>query len=83
MAQWEMKCLLCQAAPAEQRSSTLVWSNLVAIQEHAMYDHGYKQDDIRNGSKRQLEDGGYIFTFPDGKDWMEGHRVGGNTTVGI
>ena len=67
---WTMKCLLCNDVTS---------TNLVEIQEHAMNEHGYTQDDHRRTTKREIENGGYIFTFPDGADWMEAVKTGGNT----
>lgn len=59
---WQMRCLLCP----EPRTP---YFNLVEIQEHAMNEHGYTQQDHQRVKSRQ-EDGTYIYQFPDGKDWM-------------
>ncbi len=69
---YQLKCLLCGATD----------SNLVHIQEHAMNEHGYTQDDHRKVTKRATDEG-YIYTFPDGKDWLEATVVGGNTVGGL
>jgi hypothetical protein len=44
------------------------------MQEHLMRVHGYTQADIRANTRRQVERG-YIFTLPDGKDWLSATRV--------
>ena len=44
---WTMRCLLCP--PADQ----IGWgADLVRLQEHAMYDHGYSRVDLRNNTRR-------------------------------
>lgn len=60
---WIERCMICGE----------VFHNLVAAQEHVMDVHGYTQDDIRKNTKRS--DGeGFIFTMPDGRDWMHATR---------
>lgn len=44
--------------------------SLVAIQEHAMEEHGYTQEDHRNVTRRSEPDGSFVWTFPDGLDWL-------------
>jgi hypothetical protein len=70
---WKLKCLLCG------REDT----NLVKMQEHVMSGHHRTQDDLRNTTKRQTEEISYIYTFPDGVDWMEATRAGGNYLNGL
>jgi hypothetical protein len=72
MSQWNMKCLIC---------NEYTDNNLVRIQEHAMHEHGYTQEDHRRVTKREI-DGGYIYTFPDGQDWLEATRTTGGTSIG-
>lgn len=68
---YTMTCLICGQTN----------TSLVGIQEHVMETHGYKQDDLREQTKREIEPGHYIFTFPDQKDWLEAKRNGGNTVA--
>ncbi len=70
---WIMKCLICGA---EDKS-------LVGIQEHAMNAHGYTQADHRAVTKREIEPGHYIYTFPNGTDWLDSQRRGGNVVGGV
>jgi hypothetical protein len=58
---WDLKCLQCGYHDA----------NLVHMQEHAMKQHGYKQEDHRKAQRREMGFDRYIWTMPDGKDWME------------
>lgn len=64
---WNLKCLICGHTD----------TNLVRIQEHAMNEHGYTQNDHRAVTKREIEPGHYIFTFPDGVDWLDAKRSSG------
>lgn len=57
---YRLKCLLCGRLDG----------GLVRLQEHAMHDHGYSQDDHRR-STRRYEGHRYIWTMPDGTDWLE------------
>ena len=68
---WEMKCLLCP----EPRQP---YANLVAIQEHAMDEHGYTQADHQQ-VQSWVEGEVYTYTFPDGKDWMRAVRQSGDS----
>lgn len=43
--------------------------NLVAMQEHAC-EHGYELEDHRRVTRRKTENA-WIFTMPDGVDWLE------------
>jgi hypothetical protein len=38
---WTMKCLLCPSGDGG------TWVDLVRLQEHVMYDHGYSRVDLR------------------------------------
>lgn len=50
-------------------------TSLVAIQEHAMHVHGYRQSDLMLTTKRLTLTGiGYIWTMPDGVDWLKAIR---------
>lgn len=60
MSSYVLTCLICGVR----------MSDLGAIQEHAMDEHGYLQDD-HGFAKRRTEPGGaFVWTFPDGVDWM-------------
>jgi len=61
---YTLKCLICGHTE----------NNLVALQEHAMDFHGYTQADHRRVSRRIVEHG-YIWTMPDGVDWMEARHI--------
>jgi hypothetical protein len=43
---WTMRCLLCPAPGCG------AWVDLVALQEHVMYEHGYSRVDLRNNTRR-------------------------------
>jgi hypothetical protein len=58
---WDLKCLQCDYRDP----------GLVRMQEHAMQVHGYTQEDHRKARRRELGFDRYIWTMPDGKDWME------------
>jgi len=70
---WYLECLLCGKKGK---------NNLVEMQEHAMNEHGYTQDDHKASTKRQSDLGAHIYTFPDGKDWMSA-LPGGNFIRGL
>jgi len=61
---YRLKCLICGHED----------NNLVAIQEHAMDEHGYAQDDHRRAARRQTEEGAWIYTMPDGIEWLMAKR---------
>jgi hypothetical protein len=46
-----------------------------------MTDHGYTRDDLTKQSKRETDEG-YVYTFPDGKEWLNAVK-GGNFVGGI
>jgi hypothetical protein len=73
---WTMKCLLCP--PDEARAA---WRDLVAIQEHVMRDHGYTRMDLRWNTRRPASPNKdhYIWTMPDGSDWLEAKKEGGSS----
>jgi len=60
MSRWRLTCLICGHQDP----------GLVAIQEHAMREHGYTQEDHREATRRMVERG-YRWTFPDGVEWLE------------
>jgi len=60
---YRLTCLICD----EQDD------DLVRIQEHVMDLHDYTVDDLRTCTKREIE-GGYIWTMPDGVDWLQAER---------
>jgi hypothetical protein len=62
---WKMTCLLC---PAGGRRP---FTDLVAVQEHAMREHGYTSEDHRRARRTQLAPDRYCWTFPDGRTWLE------------
>jgi hypothetical protein len=62
---WTLKCLLCSFSS----------HNLVEIQEHAMEEHGYTQQDHRQARRRELNFDHYTWTMPDGREWMEAKGV--------
>lgn len=57
---WTMKCLLCPALDGR------AWVDLVRLQEHAMYDHGYSRVDLRNNTRRpcSTRKDHFIWTMP-------------------
>jgi len=57
---WLLTCLICGKTGG----------NLVAMQEHAMHDHGYEEQDHRHATRRGERAIGYVWTMPDGADWM-------------
>ena len=67
---WMMRCLLCPRGKAKTTD------DLVGLQDHAMRDHGAKRGDLRNATRRK---GGpadhYVWTMPDGRDWMEAVKL--------
>jgi hypothetical protein len=69
---WMMKCLLCPP------QSKVTWTDLVAIQEHVMRDHGYTRMDLRTNTRRPASPNKdhYIWTMPDGSDWLEAKKGG-------
>ena len=71
---YRLKCLICH-----QHEDT----NLVRIQEHAISSHGYTQADHYGTRQREIEPGRYIFTFPDGTDWLEAIRTSDDVIGGI
>lgn len=72
---FHLTCLLCEGN--KPHSSQY----LVPMQEHVMKEHGYTQADLQKQTKRETEQG-YIYTFPDGKDWLDAVK-GGNFVGGI
>jgi hypothetical protein len=60
-----MTCLLC----AEGRRQS--FTDLVAVQEHAMHEHGYTPDDHRRARRSEVAPNRYRWTFPDGRTWLE------------
>lgn len=71
---FHLTCLLCTG----NKPHTSPY--LVNLQEHVMNAHGYTQADLQKQTKRET-DVGYVYTFPDGKDWLDtkksGNFVGG------
>jgi hypothetical protein len=72
---WKLTCVQCGKND----------NVLINLQEHAMKDHGYTQDDHRRQTKREIDgDPGHLmYTMPDGKDWLEAERIGGNFSSGL
>jgi hypothetical protein len=64
-----MTCLLCPPSEREE------FSDLVAVQEHAMREHGYTQDDHRRARRTHLGEDRIRWTFPDGSEWLEAVKV--------
>jgi hypothetical protein len=67
---FQLTCLLCEGTKPHTSKY------LVPMQEHVMTTHGYTQTDLQKQTKRET-DAGYIYTMPDGKDWLDAAR-GGN-----
>ena len=67
---WTMRCMLC---PPRKRTTT---DDLVGLQNHAMQAHGAHRADLRNATRRR---GGpadhYVWSLPDGRDWMEAVKL--------
>ena len=65
---WKMKCLLCPP------SGNNLWWDLVSIQGHVMDVHGYSRWDLQNNTRRpfgaETPCRHWVYTMPDGKDWM-------------
>ena len=74
-----MTCLLCLDAGRASDD----WKSLVSVQEHAASVHGYPTTLQRAVKSREVEPGHYIYTMPDGKDWLDAVREGGNYVGGI
>ena len=70
MASFRLTCLLCEGPKPH------VSPYLVPMQDHVMSAHGYTLADLQKQTKRET-DAGYIYTFPDGKDWLDAKK-GGN-----
>jgi hypothetical protein len=47
---------------------------LIAMQEHAMEEHGYTQEDHRRNTARNPKTNVWIYSFPDGVDWLYAER---------
>jgi hypothetical protein len=62
---WHLRCLLCG-----QYEST----SLTEIQEHAMAAHHYRQDALREQTRRQITPDHYVFSMPDGREWLDAAR---------
>jgi hypothetical protein len=60
---YKLRCMICGHRG----------SDLVAMQEHVV-EHGYRLEDHRNVTRREIE-GGYVWTMPDGVDWLEAVRT--------
>ena len=68
-----LTCLLCGKTG----------KNLFDMEAHAVTEHGYTQADAAQKIKREREEGdGYIYSMPDGKDWLQVIK-GGNYVGGI
>jgi len=62
---WKNTCLICG----------LQGGDLVAMQEHAMEEHGYTQEDHqRVTSRHDPKTNIWIYTFPDRVDWLQAER---------
>jgi len=62
---YQLTCMLCG----------LEGRDLVRMQEHVMRYHGYSQRELQANTHRNI-DGGYIYTMPDGRDWLRALREG-------
>jgi len=60
---YRLTCLICGMQS----------NNLVLIQEHAMYDHGYRQEDHHRAKRRDADDG-YVWAMPDGVEWLHAKK---------
>jgi hypothetical protein len=81
MRRWNLTCLLCDSKITELSDRFVTrYTDLITIQEHAMNDHGYTQQDHRNAKSREITPNHYIYTFPDGKDWMDAERESSTAT---
>jgi hypothetical protein len=69
MKTYRLTCLICGH---KERS-------LVAIQEHAMREHGYAQRDLQKNSRRAVE--GYVYSMPDGVDWLLAEMLEGSAEL--
>jgi hypothetical protein len=78
LAGWYMKCLLCNLADVPK-----LYRNLVEIQEHAMQDHGYTQADHRQSQRREVGTNHFIWSFPDGREWMEAEKIEVNASQAV
>jgi hypothetical protein len=65
---WRMNCLLCSLGTTWHHE--LGSTDLIALQEHLMDEHGYTQDDLRLQRLHQRENGILEYEFPDGKIWL-------------
>ena len=71
---WCLKCLMCEKLAdlglldPEQAD---VHTCLVAIQNHVMKVHGYGLEDLFKQTRSNLGNNHYIYTMPDGVDWLE------------
>lgn len=59
---WNLMCLLCSASGVD----------LVAMQQHAMNEHGVTVDDLRGASSQKVQQQPRVFeyTLPDGRTWL-------------
>lgn len=62
---WALKCLICGGFSR---------CSLVPMQEHAMHTHCRTRDDLRAAQRREVP-GGYVWTFPDGVDWLGAQKA--------
>ena len=71
---WKLKCLICaelgelNLLPKERADVHIC---LVSIQNHVMKVHGYGLNDLFAQTRSSLGNNHYIYTMPDGKDWLE------------
>jgi len=69
-------CLLCANTGGKSGRT------LSDMEEHVVTKHGYSKEDCAKTTKREREEGdGYIYSMPDGTDWLlvlkGGNYVGG------
>lgn len=64
MAIYKLTCMICGHQGG----------GLIAMQEHAMEEHGYTQEDHRRNTARNPKTNVWIYSFPDGVDWLYAER---------
>jgi hypothetical protein len=73
---WLLKCLLCEARDQDLEGAA---NPLVRLQEHLMDSHQVSLEELRGSASRPNEEGSeWIYTLPDGRDWLEAIRKAGD-----
>lgn len=65
---YKLRCLLCEAGTTWNLPKGT--SDLVAIQEHLMRDHGVPQEDLQRQTCQVLAPNTYLYVLPDGRFWL-------------